>query len=81
MPKVVLIPEEKGKEELVRIIKSKLSYYGMYQKDLAAELNVVEKTITNRFDRPELFTLQELMRLCKRLKVEVVITEKGVECR
>ncbi len=81
MPKVVLIPEDKTKEQMLRCIDSKLAYYGMCKKDLAKAMDVSGKTVTNRYNQPELFTLKELLRICKRLKIEMILTEKGVECR
>lgn len=81
MPKVVLIPEDKTKEQMLRCIDSKLAYYGMCKKDLAEAIGVCSKTITNRYNKPELLTLQEMLRICKHLKIEMVLTEKGIECR
>ena len=48
MPKVVLIPEDKTKEQMLRCIDSKLAYYGMCKKDLAKAMDVSGKTVTNR---------------------------------
>ncbi len=81
MPRVKLFSEKENKEELVRTIKSKLTYYGRYQQDLAKIMGVSEKTVTNRLQKPEYFTLQELIKICGYMKIEIAITEKGVECR
>ena len=81
MPKVVLMPENKYKQELIGVIKAKQGYFRLSNEDVATAAGVTERTMSNRFHRPELFTVEQLYRLCKKLKFEVVINENGIQCR
>ena len=81
MPKVNLISGNAYKEPMGRLIKSKMALYGLHREDVARVLRCDKRTITNRCSNPGGFTLAELQLICKQLKMEVVITEKGVECR
>ncbi len=81
MPKVVLVPETKYKQELRGVIKAKQGLFGLNNEELADVAGVTERTMTNRYHRPELFTLEQLQRLCKRLKFEIVINDTGIHCR
>lgn len=81
MPRVVLVPGTEYKKELPSIIRAKKGYFGLDEDELAASVGVSERTMHNRYRQPELFTLDQLYKLCKRLKIEIVINESGVHCR
>ena len=68
-------------EELPRVLRAKKAFYGIENADLATAAGVSERTMANRFHQPELFTVEQLVRLCKRLKFEVLINETGIHCR
>lgn len=80
MPRVNLTPENSYKVSLVRCIKSKIELYGLNRKDIARVINKDTRTVSNRYNNPGAFTLEELQRMCKKLHMEIRITEKGVEC-
>ena len=79
MPKVNLFTN--AYEELPKVLRAKKVYYGVENADLATTAGVSERTLANRYKQPELFTVEQLFRLCKRLKFEVVINENGIHCR
>lgn len=81
MPKVTLIPGSEWKEELTKCIKGKAAYYGMSLGEVADIAGINPRTMSNRYNQPEWFTLEQVIRLCKQLKIEVVINEQGVQCR
>lgn len=81
MPRVNLIPENSYKVPMVRCIKSKIELHGLDKKDLAKAIDKDTRTVGNRYKNPGTFTLEELQRMCKRLHMEIRITEKGVECQ
>jgi len=81
MPRVVLVPGTEYKRELPGIIKAKREYFGLSNEDVAEAVGVTERTMANRNKNPELFTLEQLQRLCKRLKFEIVINDTGIHCR
>ena len=81
MPKVVLIKGNEWKEELVKCIKGKAGYYGLDLTDLASVAGINKRTFSNRYHQPEFFTLEQIVKLCKRLKLELVVDENGVRCR
>ena len=79
MPRVKLY--ENAYEDLPKVLRAKKVYYGVENADLATAAGVSERTMANRFHQPELFTVEQLVRLCKRLKFEVLINETGIHCR
>ena len=79
MPKVNLF--KNAYEELPRVLRAKKVFYGIENADLATAAGVSERTMANRYHQPELFTVEQLVRLCKRLKFEVLINETGIHCR
>lgn len=46
MPKVFITQEQKDKELIGRIIKSRMTYQGMKQKDLAKELHISPQALS-----------------------------------
>lgn len=81
MPKVTLIKENEYKKELAGTIKAKMAYMGVDREEASKVLGVCTKTLTNRYRTPELLTVEQLYKLCKKLKFEVVINDTGVHCR
>ena len=79
MPKVNLF--KNAYEELTKVIRAKKVFYGIENADLATAAGVSERTMANRYHQPELFTVEQLVRLCKRLKFEIVINEHGIKCQ
>ena len=79
MPKVNLF--KNAYEELTKVIRAKKVFYGLENADLATAAGVSERTMANRYKQPEHFTGEQLVRLCKRLKFEVLINETGIHCR
>jgi DNA-binding Xre family transcriptional regulator len=81
MPRVAIYSDKKNVRELPNIIKAMQGYYRMTNKDVATAVGVTERTMSSRYHNPEQFTLEQLHRLCKKLKFEIVINENGVKCR
>ena len=81
MPKVNLLPGNAYKAQMGRLIKSRMVLYGLHREDVAKVMQCDKRTVTTRCKDPGGFTLAELQLVCKQLKMEVVITENGVECR
>ncbi len=81
MPKVNMATKSDNREYLVRVIRSKIELYGLKRTDVAKAMLKDERTLSNRYKDPGSFTLDEIIRVCKKLKMEVVINENGVECR
>ena len=81
MPRTVLLPERKYLQELTGVIKAKQGYFGLSNEDVATVAGVTGRTMSNRYHKPEMFTVEQLYRICKRLKFEIVINENGVQCR
>ena len=79
MPKVNLF--KNAYEELTKVIRAKKVFYGIENADLATAAGVSERTMANRYHQPELFTVEQLVRLCKRLKFVIVINEHGIKCQ
>lgn len=79
MPKVKLF--QNAYEELPRVLRAKKAFYGIENADLATAAGVSERTMANRYKQPEQFTIEQLFRLCKKLKIEVIINENGIHCR
>ena len=79
MPKVNLF--KNAYEELTKVIRAKKVFYGIENADLATAAGVSERTMANRYKQPEHFTVEKLVRLCKRLKFEIVINEHGIKCQ
>ena len=79
MPKVNLF--KNAYEELTKVIRAKKVYYGVENADLATAAGVSERTMANRYNQPEQFTIEQLFRLCKKLKFEIVINDAGIHCR
>ena len=79
MPKVNLF--KNAYEELTKVIRAKKVFYGIENADLATAAGVSERTMANRYHQPELFTVEQLVRLCKKLKFEIVINEHGIKCQ
>ena len=79
MPKVNLF--KNAYEELTKVIRAKKVFYGIENADLATAAGVSERTMANRYHQPELFTVEQLVRLCKRLKFEIVINVHGIKCQ
>lgn len=68
-------------DNLSRMLKARKAYLGYENSDLAKIAGVSERTIASRYKNPESFTLEQIYRLCKRLRLEVVISTAGIECR
>lgn len=79
MPKMSLY--KNAYEDLPKILKAKKSFLGLENSELATITGVSERTMANRYKQPELFTIEQIYRLCKKLKIEVVINESGIQCR
>ena len=79
MPKVNLF--QNAYEELPKVLRAKKAYYGIENADLATVAGVSERTMANRYNQPEQFTVEQLVRLCKKLKFEIVINDTGIHCR
>ena len=79
MPKVNLF--KNAYEELTKVIRAKKVFYGIENADLATAAGVSERTMANRYHQPEQFTVEQLFRLCKKLKFEIVINEHGIKCQ
>ena len=79
MPKVNLF--KNAYEELTKVIRAKKVFYGIENADLATAAGVSERTMANRYKQPEHFTVEQLVRLCKKLKFEIVINEHGIKCQ
>lgn len=79
MPKVNLFTNKYA--DIGNTIKAKSKYMGVSVEDTAAIAGVSIRTMSNRYNSPEMFTVEQLARLCKRLKIEIVINENGIHCR
>lgn len=54
---------------------------GISDSDLALTMHVSESTFFRRKSNPNDLSVDELTRLAKRLKMEIVITAEGLDCR
>ena len=81
MPKVKMATKSDNRDFLIRVIRSKIELYGLNRADVARVMSKDERTLYNRYNDPGGFTLDELLHICKRLKMEVVINSDGVDCR
>ncbi len=81
MPRVNMATKNDNRDFLIRVIKSKIELFGIKRADVAKAMLKDERTLSNRYKDPGGFTLDEMIRVCKRLKMEVVINENGIECR
>lgn len=81
MPRTTLTSGSEYKKTLPGVIKAKMAYMGMDKDSVASTAGISTRTLTSRYKEPELFTLEQLYRLCKKLKFEIVINDTGVYCR
>ena len=81
MPRVNMATKSDNRDYLIRLIRSRIELYGLKRSDVAKAMSKDERTLSNRFKDPGSFTLDEMIRVCKKLKMEVVINENGIECR
>lgn len=81
MPKVNMATRSDNKDFLVRVIKAKIDLYGLKRIDVARAMLKDERTLGNRYKNPGNFTLDELLGICKKLKMEIIITADGLDCK
>lgn len=81
MPRTLLTAGNEYKKELPGTIKAKMAYMGIDSGTVASVAGISARTLSNRYKEPDLFTLEQLYRICKKLKFEIVINDTGVHCR
>lgn len=54
---------------------------GISDSELAVTMRVSESTFFRRKSNPNDLSVDELMRFAKKLKMEIVITAEGLDCR
>lgn len=81
MPKLKKSQDAEDRSALVRCIKAKQCLCDASRSDLAKMMGKSKETVSGRCREPDKFTLDELQKLCRHLHIEIVITEKGLDCR
>ncbi len=69
MPKLKPNPIEESSRVVRACVSNNMNLYGISEDVLATKLGVTKRTVQNRRDRPENYTLEELWSLSKALKL------------
>ncbi len=69
MPKLKPNPIEESSRVVRACVSNNMSLYGISEDMLATKLGVTKRTVQNRQDRPENYTLEELWGLSRALKL------------
>ena len=70
MPKVFLTDRQKQNDVIIKILYKNMGANGMNQRvQLADRLKMNRTTMNNRFNNPEKFTISELRKIIKLLKI------------
>lgn len=76
MPKLKPSPMEEKRRIIRDCIAGGMERYGVSQKELAVTARIGDRTLYRRLEKPETFTLEELMLIFKKLHISFLICRK-----
>lgn len=68
-----------GVPMLPYLISYKRELYCMSYDELGSAMGVKRRTVFNRMNKPNSFTLEELMAISRKLKIRIDVTPDGVD--
>lgn len=76
------VKEKNGVSYLPELIRFKMRLRNISQEQMANALRLSEVTVfVNRERDPNKYTLGQLLTICKKLGIEITLSENGIECR
>lgn len=76
MPKLKPSPMEEKRGAIRDYISGGMARYSIGYEELAAVAGISSRTLYNRMEKPETFTIEELMRIFKKLNISLKIYRK-----